>query len=903
MLTQDEFHEWCQRLGFSAQARAVIDQVRSSPPSRRVRSMGRNVSGRYPSRKMGVTIQFESHRVEFAAIYEMEHDEDVLEFYDQPPPIKLLYPDKTGRRLGIVHTPDFFVIRMDAAGWEEWKTEEELGKLAVRMAHRYVKADAGWQCPPGEQYAASFGLFYRVRSAAEIDWIYQRNRLFLEDYFHAQCAPVPRETADAILPLVAEAPGITLEGLLSRTTGITVDAIYALIAAGRLYVDLRAAPLPEPGRVRMFRDEETARAYAVITTCPLPFLGTGAIQIAAGASVAWDGRPWTILNPGETTIALRSADGASVEVPAAEFEGLIKQGKVTGLQLEKPPALSEEARERFARASPEDLKAAHRRYAVIAPPLAGQPLSDPRTPVRTARHWRSLWRKAELAYGCGFVGLLPRRRDSGNRRRKLPESTLAAMQEFIEREYETLKQKRKFEVYGTLVRACEARGILAPSYKAFAREVNRRPRRELVEKRQGTRAAYPHEPFILELELTTPRHGDRPFEIGHIDHTELDVELICSQTRRNLGRPRMTLLMDAFSRRMLAFYLTFDPPAYRSCMMVLRECVRRHGRLPQISVVDGGREFESIYFETLLARYQCTKKTRPAAKARFGSVCERLFGTTNTRFVHNLLGNTQIMRNVRQVTKAVNPKEHAVWTLGKLYDALCEWAYEVYDTIEHPALGQAPRAAFLAGLAQGGERLHRRIPFDEDFRTLTLPTTPRGTAKVIPGRGVKIRHLYYWADAFRDSEVEKTLVHVRYDPFDVGTAYAFVKGRWVRCVSERRDQFAGRSERELMLATAELRRQSQRHGEQFTITARRLAAFLASVESEETLLTQRLRDADTNRVLRVIDGGRGGENGQRLLSAEGAILETQSKLREPEQPPMETLASESGPLTAYEEYR
>jgi hypothetical protein len=90
-------------------------------------------------------------------------------------------------------------------------------------------------------------------------------------------------------------------------------------------------------------------------------------------------------------------------------------------------------------------------------------------------------------------------------------------------------------------------------------------------------------------------------------------------------------------------------------MMVMRECVQRHARLPQIIVVDGGREFESVYFETLLARYECSKKTRPGAQPRFGSVCERLFGTTNTRFVYNLLGNTQITRNVRQVTKSVSP--------------------------------------------------------------------------------------------------------------------------------------------------------------------------------------------------------------------------------------------------------
>jgi len=38
---------------------------------------------------MGVTIQFESHRVELAGIYEMEHSASVLEYFDQAPPIKL----------------------------------------------------------------------------------------------------------------------------------------------------------------------------------------------------------------------------------------------------------------------------------------------------------------------------------------------------------------------------------------------------------------------------------------------------------------------------------------------------------------------------------------------------------------------------------------------------------------------------------------------------------------------------------------------------------------------------------------------------------------------------------------------------------------------------------------------
>jgi len=444
---------------------------------------------------------------------------------------------------------------------------------------------------------------------------------------------------------------------------------------------------------------------------------------------------------------------------------------------------------------------------------------------------------------------LPHRQHSGNRERKLPANILAVMETFIANDYETLKQKSRLAVYGALLRACETAAVTPPSYKTFAQAIAGRPRYTQTLKRQGPRAAYPQAPFYHELTLTTPRHGDRPFEIGHIDHTELDLELVCSRTGRHLGRPWATFLSDAFSRCLLAVSLSFDPPSYRAAMMILRECVRRHTRLPQIIVVDGGREFESLYFETLLARYECTKKTRPGAQPRFGSVCERLFGATNTRFIHNLLGNTQLMRQVRQVTQAVDPARQACWTLGRLYPRLCEWAYEVYPTLDHPALGQSPQQAFAAGLAQAGARPQRLVADDEAWRMLTLPTTRKGTAKVVPSLGLKINGVYYWADAFRRPEIENTQVPLRFDPFDAGTAYAFVQGRWVRCVSEHYAQLAGHSQRELMLATAELRRRQQRHGQQLAVTARKLADFLASVEAEEVLLQQRLRDAEAREIL------------------------------------------------------
>jgi putative transposase len=60
MMTDEEFHLWCQRLQLSKETEAFITRIRSSPPVRKVRGRANNVSGKYPSPKMQRSIQFES---------------------------------------------------------------------------------------------------------------------------------------------------------------------------------------------------------------------------------------------------------------------------------------------------------------------------------------------------------------------------------------------------------------------------------------------------------------------------------------------------------------------------------------------------------------------------------------------------------------------------------------------------------------------------------------------------------------------------------------------------------------------------------------------------------------------------------------------------------------------------
>jgi putative transposase len=90
----------------------------------------------------------------------------------------------------------------------------------------------------------------------------------------------------------------------------------------------------------------------------------------------------------------------------------------------------------------------------------------------------------------------------------------------------------------------------------------------------------------------------------------------------------------------------------------------------------------------------------------------------------------------------------------------------------------------------------------------------------------------------------------------VGIAYAYVKGQWVECISQYYSEFQGHSERELKLATTELRKRQRDNHKQSKISAKKLAEFISSVEAEEILLEQRLHDIEANDVLQVINGGK-----------------------------------------------
>ena len=385
-----------------------------------------------------------------------------------------------------------------------------LGEPCISEANR-------WYCPPGEKYASQFQLYYHLRSDSEINWNLQRNLVFLEDYLPTKNLQVQTSTEKKILNIVNARPGITLAELLN--SGVVADDIYTLVALEKIYIDLNNTILAESDRCLVFPDFRIAKAHSLMMNSRQlqPEISFPVINLTMGISIFWDGKTLTIVHVGDSEIILRGEQEKLIQLRRSEFEILVQQGKITNLKFDRPKTISSEGWDKFYKASPEDLAEALRRYEVIKPYLHGEKPEYEVISPRTIRDWKSKYLAAQQQEGCGYLGLLSHRQAKGNRQRKLPEATLKLIEEFIDRHYETLKHKSMWSVYCSLREACEQKGTIAPSYKTFSKEIKKRSGYKQTLKRQGRRAAYAQSTFYWELNRTTPRHGDRPFEICHID--------------------------------------------------------------------------------------------------------------------------------------------------------------------------------------------------------------------------------------------------------------------------------------------------------------------------------------------------------------------------------------------------
>ena len=611
-----------------------------------------------------------------------------------------------------------------------------------------------------------------------------KNIKFLSDYFSSDPAAIPEANRQAVLTAVTNAPsGIIFQELRAACPQVTVDQLNTLIAHEIIYFDFNSVPLIEQGRARIFSSCQVAEVHKVIEREK----DSADNQLAGGGGEAND--------------------------------------------------FSKKAQARLAMADEKNINhALHAERALKDPAYA----AEHKIPGRTIRDWAKKYREGKQIYGdrYGIVGLLPKFYLRGHHGDRFPEEMLRLVDEAIEKHYCTPSRPNKRYAYEQM-RLALADKYPTPSRAWFYQRLAARSKYNDTKARQGKRAAYACEYFNAGKPNTN--NGEFPLDVCHVDHTQADVELICSTTGQNLGRPWLSVLLDGFSRKILAMVIAFDPPSYRTLMALMQDCVKRHERLPHTLVTDNGKEFKSVYFEQFCAIYEIQLLRRPPAKARFGAISERVFGTINTQFLHTLPGNTQNTRNVRQLTKSVNPKGLATWTLEDLIFKLEYYAYQNYNHRPHGTLQVAPEVKWSEGMEKFGAREQRTVKNDEAFRLMILPTTPKGTAKIHLGKGVKIHGFYYWAEAMRSSKYENKNVRVKYDPFDMSMGWVFLD-QWICCRAGNHLNLQGHTEKEIQIANKEFRQGQKLMPHRQATSAKELAVFLASANENTAVALQRAKD-------------------------------------------------------------
>lgn len=862
MLTEDELLDLCQRHQLTEFAVATVRNIRGSDPSRNVRSGTHNVVTHYASRKMGFVVKAEARSTELAALFHWDHDSDTYEFYDQPPRIKKIHTTAQGRVRATSYTPDFFVIAKHFVGWVECKEESWLFNAAQLEEPQYMRDPEGkWRCPAAEAYAQEQGLKFAVMSSADYSAVLIQNISDLSDYYRPDCPPVGEASLAQADKLLADSGWCWLRDLLNNDVGLKADEIFKMIADEQVFVDLSATTLmDEAHRVRVFRTRlllESSALWLPALSAPV-VEGIPQVTMVSGAALLWDGSACEILNVGKSHVYLKTAEVPLLKVDASSFAAMVREGSITAEQRCADPR-AERAADKLRNATDEDFKSAMHRYHCLHPETC-PPDEPPHTAsARAIRKWRALARSGVGELGNEFVALLPCIGNRGNRERRLDERSLTLMHQVIDEEVTSKNRSGHAVSWSILVAKCEKEGRLPPSRRTFEEEIRRvKTPEELKKAREGEKAGYNLELPYLTLERTTPRHGCRPFGLAHIDHTQLDLQFVDESFGRSMKKAWLTVLLDAYARNVLAWVILFDEPSYRSCMLAIRDCVRRHGRVPQTIVADQGSDFKSKYFDMLLAFLGVHKRMRPGSQPRYGGVIERFFGLSNTDFVHALRGNNQALQSPRSMSASHDPVALAVWNLRAFRESFERYLEKVYHATEHPALGVSPSKVQEIGMLQTGTRAHTLIPYGREFVIATLPSTPKGTVKIQDAGSFQVNSIdYYSPDLVMHARSE---LEVKYDPFDASRAYVMTNGGWVEGTSTFAGLLAGRSIKEIEAISLEINELCSRTGLRGKEKASLLGDFITSIREREGEL--------------VIDVQAARDREQRAAYADNGLMDT-----------------------------
>jgi putative transposase len=399
--------------------------------------------------------------------------------------------------------------------------------------------------------------------------------------------------------------------------------------------------------------------------------------------------------------------------------------------------------------------------------------------MRSAQRWRAAIR-AEKGKSQ-FQALLPKTALRGNRLPKRPSHVLEFAKASMLQNWASPTRISLHNAYATYrTDAKKEHPRMAPISRTAFYTLAKVVRRDASKGRGGLREANADSPPSNVKDRALP--PTRPFEMGSVDHSLAKIYCIVLQTPdfAYVARPWLTVLRDVYTGEPLARWISFSKPSRRSVAMVIRHCVRRHGRLPETILCDRGSDFRSVYLSSLCAHLGVDLSFHPTAHSRYGSDIERFFGIFKTRWLDMRPGNRTDVKSLRFISGTHHPRKFAclkLYDLFREFDDFSDW----FTTVEPGTKGCTPESLRREGLAHfpfSGVK----VDYDAAF-VIATAVDVKEAISVDPSRGIKICDHHYWNPALGGLSGRKQNADVRIDPEDYSRIYARVGHSWVTCLS------------------------------------------------------------------------------------------------------------------------
>ncbi|MBP2640457.1 MAG: Mu transposase/integrase [Firmicutes bacterium] len=282
--------------------------------------------------------------------------------------------------------------------------------------------------------------------------------------------------------------------------------------------------------------------------------------------------------------------------------------------------------------------------------------------------------------------------------------------------------------------------------------------------------------------------GPRPTRIlqrVEMDHTKMDLFVICEKTGMVYGRPWLTLCIDVYSRCILGYFISFEPPSAMTALACLEHAIWPKNikekysdivnewsaaGIPENLIFDNGKEFMGTNVENACLSLGINVDYCPVQEPWYKGCVERFFGSINTQLIHLLPGTS--FSNIFEKGEYDSIK-NAVITHAMLDWLVAKWIADIYHQQFHTGARAVPALLWQ----KSAEKYEPRYASSADkLNALLGYSGERSVGKA----GIQLEKLYYSCPEIahlRTIKTETGKFEIKYNPKDLGTIQVFDPSR------------------------------------------------------------------------------------------------------------------------------